>query len=119
MLGGVGFGGVLLWSAVSWPEAPRWDPAVYTADAGPARQVARPNVDLGKGLVAPEGSAVCRPSARAGSARAEAPTVCVRLPADWAVVEGERHGALARYFVGVFWASAETGSGVGWPQTRP
>jgi hypothetical protein len=104
---GVLFGGVLLWSVVALTGAPRTDRPFYRADAGPAWRVPRTSVDLGKGLDGVAGAAVCR--AQAGLSRAATRGVCVRLPADWAVVESERRGVLARYFAGVFWASEEGG----------
>jgi hypothetical protein len=113
-LAGVLVGGILLWSIVALPGAPRTERSFYRADAGQAWQVRRPNVNLGKGLDGEAGDVVCRAPSVLG--RAAARGVCVRLPADWAVLEDERRGALARYFAGVFWASEETGSG--WSQSR-
>jgi hypothetical protein len=103
---GVGFCAVLLWSFGALPGASRRDPSMVVVNAGQAWQAPRPSVDLGKGLGGEAGEAVCRSAGRGG---ADTPGVCVRLPADWAVVEGDRRGVLARYFVGVFWASAEQG----------
>jgi hypothetical protein len=80
---------------------------MLVADAGQAWQVPRPSVDLGKGLDGAAGGAVCRSAG--GWDHAASRAVCVRLPADWAVVESERRGVLARYFAGVFWASDEGG----------
>jgi len=107
---GVLLGGVLLWSVVALPGAPRRDSSFYAVGEGQAWPVARPNVDLGKGLDGTAGAAECRPAAQA--------RVCVRLPADWAAVEDARRGALARYFASVFWASAETGATTEWPRAR-
>jgi hypothetical protein len=114
---GLGFCGILLWSFGALPGATGSDPSRLVAEAGQAWQVPRPSVDLGKGLYGDAGAAVCRSAGRSGLDRVETRGVCVRLPADWAVVESERRGVLARYFAGVFWASAETGSGV--PRTAP
>ena len=105
----VGFCGALLWSFGALPGASGRDPSKLVVNAGAAWQVPRPSVDLGKGLDGDADAAVCRSAGQGGSGRAETRGVCVRLPADWSVVESERRGILARYFVGAFWASAETG----------
>ena len=116
---GVGFCGVLLWSFGALPGAAGRDPSLLVADAGPAWQVPRASVELGKGLDGEAGAAVCRSAGEGGLGRAETQGVCVRLPADWAVVQTERRGILARYFAGVFWASAEMDSGAGLSPARP
>lgn len=89
---------------------------MLVADAGQAWQTSRPHVDLGKGLDGDAGAAVCRSAGQGGLGRVETRGVCVRLPADWAVAESERRAILARYFVGVYWASAEPASGEGFSQ---